>query len=49
VSSAEIKDLVLEKAGFSKENLFASIFLVAFGLAFTSILIGLIYCINERA
>ena len=48
-SSAEIKDLVLEKAGFSKENLFASVFMVAFGLAFTSIMIALIYCIYQRA
>lgn len=48
VSSNELKDLVLEKAGFSKDDMFKSIFLVGTGLVLLLLLSGLTYLVYKK-
>ena len=48
VSKAELKDLVLEKAGFSKDNLFKSIFLIAVAFIVLVLLICLVIIISKK-
>jgi len=48
VGNAQLKDLVLEKAGFSKDDLLKSIFLVVVAFITMALLIVLIVFINKK-
>jgi len=47
-AGADVKDLVLKKAGFKKDNLMKSIFLFVVGLVLLAVLIGLVIWIGKK-